>query len=58
MEVDMQNIETQLLDAIETVSAWDLPEEEFADAVNAQARLMCGVPADDYWRSDPDLTVQ
>ena len=30
------------LDALEIVSAWDLPDEELADAVNAQARLMAG----------------
>ena len=54
----MNTYHNQLLDAVETVSAWDLPEEEFADAVNAQAKLMAGVPADDYWRSDPDSTIQ
>jgi len=31
------------LDAIETVLAWNLPEELFADAVNAQASLMAGI---------------
>ena len=50
--------QNQLLEAIEAVSAWDLPEEEFADAVNAQVRLMCGVPSDDHWRSDSDVTLQ
>jgi hypothetical protein len=54
----MYTYENQLLDAVEAVSAWDLPEEDFTDAVNAQARLMCGVPSDDYWRSDPDLPIQ
>ena len=51
-------LEAHLSEAIETVSAWDLPEEEFADAVNAQVRLMCGVPSDDHWRSDSDVTLQ
>jgi hypothetical protein len=32
--------------AIETVSAWDLPEDEWADAVNAQAKLMAGITLD------------
>jgi hypothetical protein len=54
----MNQFQQNLLEAIETVSAWDLPEEEFADAVNAQVRLMCGVPSDDHWRSDSDVTLQ
>ena len=37
-----------ILDALEIVSAWDLPEENLADAVNSQARLMAGVdPSED-----------
>ena len=36
-----------LRDALEMVLAWDLPEEELADAVNDQARLMAGVPPED-----------
>ena len=31
-----------LQDAIELVEAWEVPEEDFAQAVNDQARLMCG----------------
>lgn len=31
-----------LRDAIDQVSAWDLPEEDFAEAVNAQMHLMLG----------------
>ena len=38
-----------ILDALEMVSAWDLPDEELADAVNAQARLMAGIHPDEYW---------
>ena len=37
------NIEDYICDALDTVSAWELPEEEFAQAVNDQARLMCGM---------------
>jgi hypothetical protein len=44
--------EAHLFEAIEAVSAWDLPEEEFADAVNAQAKLMAGVPSDELWCFD------
>jgi hypothetical protein len=54
----MNQFQQNLLEAIETVSAWDLPEDEFADAVNAQARLLCGVPSDESWRPDPDWTIQ
>jgi hypothetical protein len=53
----MNTYQNQLLDAIETVSAWDLPEEEFADAINAQTRLMCGIPSDDYWRFDSETPI-
>jgi hypothetical protein len=43
------HIEDYIPEAIETVSAWDIPDEDFTDAVNAQARLMAGVPPDDLW---------
>ena len=51
-------IEEYLLDAVATVSAWDIPEEDFADTVNAQARLMAGVTSDDYWEDDSDAPLQ
>ena len=38
-----------IFDALEIVSARDIPDEEFADAVNAQARLMAGLNLDEYW---------
>jgi hypothetical protein len=41
------HIEQYIPDAIEMVSAWDIPEEELADAINAQARLMAGIPPDE-----------
>jgi len=37
------NYENLILDALMIVSAWDLPDEELADAVNDQARLMAGI---------------
>jgi hypothetical protein len=44
------NIETlfedYIQDAFEIVSAWDVPDDELPDAVNAQARLMAGLPLD------------
>ena len=35
--------EDYIADALDMVSAWDLPESEFTDAVNAQAQLMAGL---------------
>ena len=43
-----------LIEALEIVSAWDLPEEDLADAVNDQARLMAGINSDEYWEGQPD----
>jgi len=39
-------LEDYIQDAFEIVSAWDLPDDELPDAVNAQARLMAGIPLD------------
>ena len=44
----MNIIENYILDALEIVSAWqDIPDEDFAQVVNDQARLMAGVNIDD-----------
>ena len=40
--------EDYILDALEMVSTWDVPEEDLADAVNAQARLMAGLNTDEF----------
>ena len=53
----MQSTEVHLSEAIEAVSAWDLPEENFADAVNAHLRLICGVPSDEFWRFDSETPI-
>ena len=47
--------ENYLPDAIELVSAWDIPDEDFAQAVNEQARLMAGVDHDDFLESLIDI---
>ena len=39
--------ENYILDALEMVMTWELPDEEFADAVNDQARLMAGLTPED-----------
>jgi hypothetical protein len=36
------NYENQILDALMIVSAWDISDEDLADAVNDQAMLMSG----------------
>jgi hypothetical protein len=36
------DIEDYIQDAISLVDSWSLPEEDFAQAVNEQARLMAG----------------
>ena len=43
------HIEDYIPEAIEMVSGWDIPDEELAEAVNAQARLIAGIPPDDPW---------
>jgi hypothetical protein len=53
----MNTYENHLLEAIETVSAWELPEEDFADAVNAQAKLTAGVPYDEPWCFDSETPI-
>ena len=47
--------EDYIFDALEMVSAWDIPDEDFADAVNAQARLMAGIPPDELWEDHADI---
>jgi hypothetical protein len=44
--------EDHIFDALEIVSAWDVFDEELADAVNAQARLMAGCHPDDFWEGN------
>ena len=43
------NFEDYIPDAIEAVMAWELYEEDFAQAVNDQARLMAGMNSDDLY---------
>jgi hypothetical protein len=47
-------IQVLIRDALEMLSAWDVPDEDFADAVKAQARLMAGVHPDDFWENLAD----
>ena len=47
--------EDYILDALELVSAWDIPDEDFAQTVNDQARLMAGINTDDFWEVHQDI---
>ena len=43
----MNTYENHILDALLIVLASDVPDEDFADAVNDQARLMAGINTED-----------
>jgi hypothetical protein len=45
-----------ITEALELVSAWDIPDGELADAVNAQARLMAGIHPDEIWERQSDIS--
>ena len=47
--------ENQILDALMIVSAWDLPEEELADAICDQAMLMAGINPDELPERRSDI---
>ena len=49
------DFESYLEDAMQLVDAWDLPEEDFIQAVNDQARLMSGLNLEPIADSLPDL---
>ena len=42
-------------EALEIVSAWNIPDEDFADAVNDQAMLMAGVSPDELPERQSDI---
>ena len=46
-----------VLAAIDTVLSWDLPDEAYPEAVNAQACHLAGLDADDTWGYDTERTV-
>jgi hypothetical protein len=43
------HLEDYIADALEMVSVWDIPDDDFIDTVNAQARMMAGYHPDDLW---------
>ena len=53
--------EDYIADALEMVSSFEVPEEDFAQAVNDQARLMCGSnlePSSDLPQNSPYETLR
>ena len=42
-----------VLDAINTVLSWDLPDDVCSDAVTSQASLLAGLDADDVYGDKP-----
>ena len=48
------NTENYILDALEIVSAWDILDEDFARAVNDQAKLLSGMPPEDILEGHPE----
>ena len=43
------HIEDHIPQALELVTAWDVPDEDLAQTVNDQARLMAGVQPEEPW---------
>jgi hypothetical protein len=46
-----------VLDALDTVLSWDLPDDVCSDAVATQACLLAGVEPEDMWGYAVDVTV-
>ena len=49
------NIENHSLDALLIVLACDVPDEDLADAVNTQARLMAGIDPCERWEDPSEV---
>ena len=54
----MYTYENQLLEAIETVSGWDLEDDSFfTGAINSQIRLLAHIHSDEYWCLDSETPI-
>ena len=53
-EINRMNLQDYIIDALEIVSAWDLPEEAMAAAINDQVRLMVGIDPEDIREHSED----
>ena len=49
------NNQNYLIDAINEVITWDLPDELFHVAISDQARLLAGFAAEDGWAEDVSI---
>ena len=49
------NQEHYISTAIDLVLAWNVPDEDFTQAVNDQARLMAGIDPDDLWEVHSEI---
>jgi len=50
-------VQDRYLDAVTAVLDWDIPEEGYREAVNAQACHLAGSEAEDTWGYDGGLGV-
>jgi hypothetical protein len=50
----IMNFQQLLLDATEAVLAWEIPEEDYAEAIKNQACLMAGISLDELQSFDLD----
>ena len=48
------NFQQLLLDATEAVMTWEIPEEDYAEAIKNQACLMAGIAPDELYCFDFD----
>ena len=46
--------EDYVITALMVVSAWDIPDEEFAQVVTDQAKLLSGMPPEDILEGHPE----
>lgn len=46
-----------ILDAVNTVLSWDLPEEGYAEAIGTQASHLAGSDSEGTWGYDVDRRV-
>ena len=49
------NIENHILDALLIVLACDVPDEDLADAISEQARLMAGIDPCERWEDNSEV---
>jgi hypothetical protein len=46
--------EQYIQEALLMVSAWEIPDDEFAQVVNDQAKLLAGIPPEDILEDHPE----